>query len=222
MKYPAAYKKALRILSEGFLFGFLCINTACSLDYGTTSQAQVQSPEFIFYDVRFIRVEHNSAKLETEAAKLEQYAGIDAMYGERVRFVLYDDNGKISVEGSCKLLSADREKDLYHFFSGIDMYSQEHRARVSADNLRWNGKREILDSGKKDRVRIIMETENGTRFETAGTGFIAQKKDRSFSFSGGIEGALFEAEKREEDTKENEPPQNEEKTQKTKDGDKDE
>lgn len=217
MKIPKALKNGVHIFCVSFLF----IHTACSLDYGTASQAQVQSPEFIFYDVRFIRIENNTVKLQTDAAKLEQYSGIDAMYGEKVRFVLYDDRGKVSVDGSCALLSADRENELYHFFSGIDMYSQEHRARVSADNLRWNGKREILDSGKKDRVRIIMETENGTRFETAGTGFIAQKKDRSYSFSGGIEGTLFESEKKDEDTKEAEPLQNEEKTQKTEDGEKD-
>lgn len=194
MKIPTALKNSLHI----FWFGFLCIHTACSLDYGTTSQTQVQSPEFIFYNVRFTRIENNTPKLETEAEKLEQYSGIDAMYGEKVRFVLYDNNGKISVEGSCALLSADRESELYHFFSGIDMYSKEHRARICADNLRWDAKNEILDSGKKDSVRIIMETENGTRFEVQGTGFIARKKDRSYSFSESIAGRLSDTEKKEE------------------------
>lgn len=172
---------------------FVCINTGCSLDYGSPSQARVQNPEFIFHDVHFTRVEHNAVKLQTDAAKLEQYSDIGAMYGENVRFMLYDDSEKISVEGSCGLLSADKENDIYHFFSGINMHSREHRARISADNLRWNGKTEILDSGKKDSVRIIMETENGTHLETEGTGFIARKKDRSYSFSEGIRGMLYES-----------------------------
>lgn len=186
-----------------FFLMFSLMYTGCSLDYGTTSQAQVQSPEFIFYDVRFIRVENNTAKLQTEAAKLEQYAGIDAMYGEKVHFILYDDRGKISVEGSCALLSADRENELYHFFSGIDIYSREHRARIFADNLRWNEKLQILDSGKRDRVRISMETAGGTQLEAEGTGFIARKKDLSYSFSKGIEGIFFDTKKKEETPKEN-------------------
>lgn len=213
MKIPTALKNSVHIFGLSFLF----ICTACSLDYGTASQAQVQSPEFIFYDVRFTRIENNTVKLETDAAKLEQYSGIDAMYGEKVRFALYDNNGKISVEGSCALLSADRENELYHFFSGIEMYSREHHARVSADNLRWDAKKEILDSGKKDSVRIIMETENGTRFETNGTGFIARKKDRSYSFSEAVEGKLSETEKEEPL-----PVEDEEKTEHTEDGETDE
>ncbi len=214
MKTPAALKKSVHIFGLSFLF----ICTACSLDYGTASQAQVQSPEFIFYDVRFTRVENNTAKLETEAAKLEQYSGIDAMYGEKVRFALYDNNGTISVEGSCGLLSADRENELYHFFSGLEMYSQEHRARVSADNLRWDAKKEILDSGKEDSVRIIMETENGTRFEVQGTGFIARKKDRSYSFSETVEGGLSDTKKEEDPL----PVEDGDKTEHTEDGETDE
>ncbi|WP_428770964.1 LPS export ABC transporter periplasmic protein LptC [Treponema sp. HNW] len=171
-----------------------CMLSSCSLDYETTSQAQVQSPEFIFHNVHFTRVDRNTAKIETSAAKLEQYSGINAMYGEDVHFILYDERGNTSVEGSCALLAADKEAEMYYLFSRIRIHSREHRARISAENLRWNGKSEILDSGKRDRVRIAVETETGTLLETEGTGFSARKKDLSYAFAGNIRGSLYEAE----------------------------
>ena len=181
------------LYTAGGLLLSVCMNTSCSLDYGTTSQAQVQNPEFIFHNVRFTRVDRNTTKIETAAGKLEQYSGINAMYGEDVHFILYDERGNTSVEGSCALLAADKEAEMYHLFSRIRIYSREQRARISAENLRWNGKSEILDSGKQDKVRIEVETENGTQLETEGTGFIARKKDLSYAFAGNIRGSLYEA-----------------------------
>ncbi|MGI5174475.1 LPS export ABC transporter periplasmic protein LptC [Treponema sp. OMZ 840] len=174
-----------------FIAALLCI-CGCSLDYGQASQAQILSPEFVFYDARFTRVQNKKIKLKLQADKLEQYTGMDVMYGQNVHFALYDERGQSSLTGNCMLLSADKDNKVYHFFSNVYIKSYEYRAEISAQNLRWNEDTEILDSGKNDFVGISVEKPNGARIQIEGKGFSAYKKDRSFRFSENISGTLTE------------------------------
>ncbi|MFC2420133.1 MAG: hypothetical protein ACFNOL_03525 [Treponema maltophilum] len=168
---------------------FLCVS-GCSLDYGSSSQAQIVSPEFVFYDAGFTHVERGKTKLRMEAEQIEQYTGADSLYGKNVSFAVYGDNSEPSLTGSCSLLSADRENKLYCFFSGIQIKSAEHRAEITADSLRWNEKTSVLDGGKDDTVNVSLETETGSRITIRGKAFSARKDDLSFAFGESVSGEI--------------------------------
>ena len=170
---------------------FLCVS-GCSLDYGRTdaSQAQIVSPEFVFYDAGFTHVERGETKLRMEAEQIEQYTGAGTMYGKNVSFTVYGDNAQPSLTGSCSLLSADRENKLYCFFSGIRIKSFQHRAEITADSLRWNEKTSVLDGGKDDEVGVSLETETGSRITIRGKAFSAHKDDLSFAFGESVSGEI--------------------------------
>lgn len=168
---------------------FLCLS-GCSLDYGRSSQAQIVSPEFVFYDAGFTHVERGKTKLRMEAEQIEQYTGADSLYGKNVSFAVYGDNSEPSLTGSCFLLSADRENELYCFFSGIQVKSAEHRAEITADSLRWNEKTSVLDGGKNDTVSVSLETESGSLITIRGKAFSAHKNDLSFAFGENVSGEI--------------------------------
>lgn len=178
-----------RSAAVGLCFAALCF-CGCSLDYGSSSQAQIVSPEFVFYDAGFTHVERGETKLRMEAEQIEQYTGADSLYGKNVSFAVYDDNSEPSLTGSCSLLSADRENKLYCFFSGIRIKSFQHRAEITADSLRWNEKTSVLDGGKDDTVNVSLETETGSRITIRGKAFSARKDDLSFAFGESVSGEI--------------------------------
>lgn len=198
------------VRSVHVLVRILCILyvfTSCSLDYASTDDAKSSSPEFIFYNANFTRTEENKQTMHMMATQLEQYSGLDAMYLKNASFTLYDSDLQPSITGSCELLSADMDKDIYHFLGSVHIMSYEHDVEVTAQDLRWNNKTEILSSGFSDNVRIVAgsgktlittdnadtnDNETQTRIFIEGTGFSAKGIDLSYSFDGKITGNIIE------------------------------
>jgi len=146
------------------------------------------------------------------ASQLEQYSGLDAMYIENASFTMYDSDQEPSIIGSCGLLSANMDTDIYHFFQDVHITSYEHDAEVTAENLRWNENTEVLSSELADTVNISTgsgktltnannldntATKDGfvgkkTRIFIEGIGFSAKGIDLSYSFTGSITGSIIE------------------------------
>ena len=193
-KYACKNKGLFCILCTGAFF--LCLQSvlcSCSLDYGQRAVSSANVPEFAFYGAEFTRIENNMPKLYMKAAKLEQYGGTDAMYVQDAVFTLYDGEN-VRMEGSCALLSAERNEKRYHFFSHIDIKDYEKNAEVQAENLRWDGTGETLDGGKDDAVSISVSNDNGTVIQVQGTGFSARGIDVTYAFEGKVSGTIETAE----------------------------
>lgn len=203
--------RTLRLLS--LLLCILYTLTSCSLDYASIDEANASSPEFVFYDAEFTRTEDNKKTIQMKATQLEQYSGLDAMYLENASFALFDSDLQPNINGSAELLSADMDKDIYHFFGDVYIASHEHDVEVTAQNLRWNNKTEVLSSGLRDKVSIATgsgqtlpnanetnavaedsstEGQKQTRISIEGTGFSANGVDLSYSFEGSITGNIIE------------------------------
>lgn len=202
------FMHALRLLSLCIFFFF----TSCSLDYASIDTEKSSSPEFVFYDADFTRTEENKKIMHMTASQLEQYSGLDAMYIENASFTMYNSDQEPSITGSCGLLSANMDTDIYHFFQDVHIISYEHDAEVTAENLRWNENTEVLSSELADTVNI--STGSGktltnatnldntakkdgfvgkkTRIFIEGTGFSAKGIDLSYSFTGPITGSIIE------------------------------
>lgn len=167
-----------------FIFFFLF---SCSLDYNDATKEKSNSPEFIFNDAKFIRTENKKISLTFTADTIEQYSGVDAMYGKNIYFVSYDSKNNKSLEGHCNLFSANNETKIYQLFSDIYIHSYDKKAEITAENLRWNGKTENLVGTTDDIVTITTD-----EFTMSGTGFTASEKDSSFSLQKNISGIIFE------------------------------
>ncbi len=178
------------------------IFSGCSLDYGTRSDDESAAPEFIFSNVRMLSIEEGKVDSEIQASKMEQYRTIDAVFAQDVNFRVYNDEGKIDIEGQCGLLSADNDNDLYILSNNVSVTSYEQDLRIESTTLRWNNKTEQLTNGKDEPVTIInglknrkaeyahpeKETENSLTM--TGFGLAASGVTRTYSISQGISGSI--------------------------------
>ncbi|OJF76497.1 MAG: LPS export ABC transporter periplasmic protein LptC [Treponema sp. CETP13] len=162
---------------------------SCSLDYNDTTNEKSVSPEFVFDNANFVRTKDEKISLEFSADKIEQYCGVDAMFGTNINFTSYDSQGKKSLEGRCNLFAANNETKIYQLFSDIFIHSYEKKATITAENLMWNGKTENLVGTTDDTVTITTD-----EFTMSGTGFTASEKDASFSLQKNVSGIIYQNE----------------------------
>jgi LPS export ABC transporter protein LptC len=156
---------------------------SCSLNYNDAQNKQSLSPEFVFHDAHFKRTEDGAVKLLFIADKIEQYSGVDEMYGINMNFSTFDSQGTKTVEGHCNLFSADNSNKLYQLFDKVTINSYKNNAEIIAESLKWNGKTETLVSTADNPVTITID-----KLIITGIGFAASGKDTSYSLQKNVTG----------------------------------
>ncbi len=191
----------MRFLLVAKLFLLVMLLCAsCSLDYFEQGSSESSSPEFVFSDVDFSRIEDNALSIHMGSSKLEQYSDGGLTFAQAPDFTLYDSAGTITVMGFCELLSADTEKDEYSFYGDVLITSYEHDATIEASNLRWIGDDEIFVGAIDEKVFVSIgnqgvddtSEQNNTELIVEGTGFSANGVDFSYAFAGPVQGRIVE------------------------------
>jgi len=159
---------------------------SCSIKYQDSFNAENSVPEFKFEESELTRYEKRKITVSFSAQELEQYKKSSESFAKNIEFTSFDDNGEVSVQGSCGLLSADTDTETYLLFDNITVYSKEDDVSFSSDSLKWDAKTEQLTSGRSDTVKIIKD--NATIY---GTGFSSSGLDKSFRFSGTSTGEII-------------------------------
>jgi LPS export ABC transporter protein LptC len=172
------------IISVLLLLGPLA--AGCSLKYSDDVRNTEDSvPEFVFSDADFVRYENRRTTVSMHAQKLEQYKGGNKTYAENIHFTMHDKDGATDTEGSCGLLASDSQTQKYSLYNGIQIFNRSRNVRISADQLRWNGKNEQLTSSRNDTITIV---KSGTTIR--GSGFSASGVSNEFSFMGAVSGTV--------------------------------
>ena len=172
----------------------VCILSACSLDYGKSVNVEDSIPEFRFTDATYSQYENNRQTLELAAEKIEQYKSDGSSYARKASFKRYDEKGNLETEGTCDLLSADTQHDLYLLFDNIYMRLHSQDLKIQAKTLRFDGKNEQITSSLEDEVTI---EKKDTRI--LGRGFSASGVSKTFSFADTVEGKVITQEEHTED-----------------------
>ncbi len=182
-----------------FLAGFI----SCSLKYDQEEIFSNSAPEFTFKGLELNRIEEGKHTATLTAQKLEQYRDDDAIYASNVAFTIYNSDAKISVTGSCSLLSADAHNKYYFLDGDVDVNSHEQNIQVKADRIKWNGKTEQLVSGEDDNVTIgtgVMDNSDeyarpvnpvSSRINIEGTGFSASGVSMSYVYENHVQGTIL-------------------------------
>ena len=170
--------------------------SSCSLDYSVPSVGESDKPEFIFRGAEFSRIERGKKKAVVYADEIEFYRSEDCMYGKGISFVVYNNDGELSVSGSCGLFSADTTSEEYFFYDEVNITSYDQNMRVEADNVSWNGNTEQLVSAGVSPVRVFFGGFNSSgkssvSAELDGMGFSADGSTLDYQFADGVSGTLF-------------------------------
>lgn len=159
---------------------------SCSIKYQDSFNAENSVPEFKFEESELTRYEKRKITVSFSAQELEQYKKSSESFAKNIDFTSFDDNGEVSVQGSCDLLSANTDTETYLLFDNINVYSKKEAATFTSDSLRWDAKTEQLTSGRLDTVKI--KKDDVTIY---GTGFSSSGIDKSFRFSGTVSGEII-------------------------------
>ena len=159
---------------------------SCSIKYQDSFNAENSVPEFKFEESELTRYEKRKITVSFSAQELEQYKKSSESFAKNIDFTSFDDNGEVSVQGSCDLLSANTDTETYLLFDNINVYSKKEAATFTSDSLRWDAKTEQLTSGRLDTVKI--KKDDVTIY---GTGFSSSGIDKTFRFSGTVSGEII-------------------------------
>lgn len=190
-------------MRKAFLFVFVTIILfGCSLDYGIADEDS-WAPEFVFENVSMIKIENGKRDNELRAEKMEQYRDKDAVYAQNVNFIVYNDKDKIDIKGSCGLLSADNEEDIYVLSNYVEVASYEQDVQFSCMTLKWNNKTEQLTSGIHELITIKTglnmdnssyaepDKKTETSLVLTGYGLAASGVSRIYTITERIEGTII-------------------------------
>lgn len=174
-------------------FSLSCI--ACSLDYGNNEIDESSSPDFIFYNNTFYRVENNILRVKVEADTLEQYVDKEMLYGKNVSFSVFNSDKEKEINGFCNYLRANTEIEEYQFYENVQLQSYEQNIEIFCTSLRWNNKAEIISTEKNQPVTLIFGGLDSASTDSSKTtveaqGFRLSISDVSYSLSGPIKGSL--------------------------------
>ena len=174
---------------------------SCSLNYETQKEERIYLPDLYFENLTVSKIEDGKLKTKIFARSLEQYNKSKSSFAENAKFELYNDKKELEVQGSCGLLSASTDDEVYVMFNGIEINAYEQNLAVKAEALKWNNKTEQLSAPKEYSVTItndIFVPENAVKSENASTSkmtvtgkkFSASGVTRRYSFGKNMHGKL--------------------------------
>ena len=165
---------------------------SCSLNYDTENHLTSQSPEFVFTNPKYFRINEGKLNMEISASTIEQYASEDTMYAKNINFELFNNNGEKSAEGKGNLLSANLETGLYYLFDNIIIKNFEKNITITASSIKWNDESEQLTTeiNNPSESQIFITSDDDPKFKIQGYGFSGSGFDHSFTFTGEVSGEI--------------------------------
>lgn len=183
-------KKAVRKATPYILVLLTLSLFSCTpLEYGITQAENAGSPEFVFTNATFTRIEDKKTILTLEAEAIEQYVSDDTMYGKGLSFKAFSDNGGVSVQGSCSLFSGNTDTGEYYFLNDVELQSFTHNMILSSDDVFWNNRTNQLVSSQSSPVSIIKK--GTSEVSITGQFFSASGFSSSFVFNGPVSGTII-------------------------------
>ena len=161
---------------------------SCSLDYSVKQAENAGSPEFVFTDAAFTRIEDQKNILTLKASVIEQYVTDSTMYGKDLTFNAFDKDGSVSVTGSCSLFSGNTDTGEYYFLGDVELESFTHDMILSSEDVFWNNRTNQLVSSETAPVNVIKR--GSSEVTISGQQFSASGFSSSFVFNGPVSGTI--------------------------------
>lgn len=180
----------LFILFSIFLF-------SCSLEYEKEENPENQTPEFVFYNANYTKIENNKKKMKMNADQIEQYKSDSFSFISNARFTTFDKEEKEDTIGKCNLISADTTNEKYIMFGNIELNIISEKTNIFAEILNIDKKNEQITSDINKEVQIKKED-----IDVKGCGFSSSGISKTYSFLSNSSGTMITKEENKEKTNE--------------------
>ena len=154
---------------------------SCKLNYkeaDITETLADEIPNSVLENFSQTVVENGKVSYFLSADYAESYNSRGVTYFDNIGFSEYTSDGKTGTEGAAEKAIHYSDTDNIVFDGRIILNSESQDFVVKADYLEWNNEKKILKS--LDKTYVVIEQGEETKVE--GYGFIADAKDKSFTF----------------------------------------
>jgi LPS export ABC transporter protein LptC len=180
----------------------LLLLTSCSFDYGDTGEKTPEQPDILMRDLEYVRVRGGDPQVRFRAEGAERYENQQTMELRNFSFEQFNPKGTdVSAVGRAGSAHVELDSGNIHMDQGVRIDVESEDITIETRELRWRDKERVLAAGEGDPVEILRS--DGTNF--SGRGFSADVRNRTWTFSDGIEGIYVH-----EDEEEEGPPAGEE------------
>jgi len=176
-----------------FLF-FAALLSSCSFDYGETGSPGEGQPDIVMERVEYVRIREGSPQVRFQAEKAERFEDERLMELQNFSFEQYNRRGtEASTVGRIGSASVELESGNIRMEEGVRIEVDSEDIAIETSDLRWQDKERILSGGEESEVTVYRA--NGSRF--SGWGFSANAREKTWSFTRGIEGVYIHEEEEE-------------------------
>jgi len=173
----------------------------CSFDYGNTGDTDNTKPDIVMDDLNYVRVRGGDPLVSFKAEHAERYEGRQAMEIKNFSFEQLQNGGKdINAEGRAGSASVQLNSGDISLKDGVKINVASEDITIWTGELQWKDKEKTLSGNVDDEVDI--DRSDGTSF--TGKGFFADARNRTWTFSGQVNGKYVEKEDNKKDKKKTE------------------
>jgi LPS export ABC transporter protein LptC len=178
------------------LFLAICLFfSGCSFDYGPAEAEEGDQPDIVMNDVEYVRVRDGDPVVRFRAELAERYETRQTMELTNFSFEQFNTHGdEVNAEGRAGIALVELESGNIQMDRGISISVESEDIVIETTNLAWEDSARTLSGSENGRVDI--QRSDGTNF--SGWGFFVDTRERSWSFSGGVEGSYVHEDDEEE------------------------
>jgi len=170
---------------------------SCSFDYSPGRESEKNKPDIIMEDIEYVRVRGGDPLVRFKAEYAERWEDRQIMEFRNFIFEQMEDKGEtLNAEGRAGSAVVQTGSGDIALSDGVKIDIKTEDIIIRTAGLEWIDKEKHLLGGETDIVEI--ESTDGTSF--IGIGFSANARDRTWAFSGRVEGSYVESEDEEDDT----------------------
>lgn len=164
----------------------ILILAGCSFDYGTAPVEDTNLPDIIMNDVEYVRVRSADPVVRFQAQRAERYEKRQLMELQDFSFEQFEGHGEeINAAGRAGTASVELDSGNIRLEGGVSLAVDSEDITIETEKLNWRDRERVLSGDEEGSVNILRE--NGTSF--TGWGFTANARNRTWEFSGGVEGS---------------------------------
>ena len=169
------------ILIAGLLF------TACSFNYGPLQTQEQIKPDIVMEDIEYARVRGGDLLVNFQAEYAERWEDRQIMKFKNFTFEQMDKD-TVNAEGRAGAAVVQTGSGDISLSDGVRINIESEDILIRTASLEWIDKEKHLFGEETNEVEI--ERSDGTNF--MGKGFSSDARNRTWSFSGKVEGTYIE------------------------------
>jgi LPS export ABC transporter protein LptC len=162
----------------------MLLSWSCTFDYGFATETEDQ-PDILMYDAEYVRVREGDPVVRVEASRVERYDKTQIMELNSFSFEQFEDSGAtVNAEGDAGFATVELSSGNVRLGGRVKLAVESEDLTIETDRLEWQDKERFLSGEENGPVDIY--SSDGTSFK--GWGFRADIRNKSWVFSGGVEG----------------------------------